>query len=91
LRLSAFAVLRLITISNFVGFRGKVPSANRRKADARAADLAPTVKELQAAGVTSLRAIADGLNAKNVPTARGQGNWSAVQVMRVLERLGADV
>lgn len=82
------------------GFRGKVPSAKhralsaaalRRKADARAADLAPTIKELQAAGVTSLRAIADGLNAKNIPTARGQGNWSAVQVMRVLERLGADV
>ena len=58
---------------------------------ARAADLAPTIKELQAAGVTSLRAIADGLNAKSIPTARGQGNWSAVQVMRVLERLGADV
>jgi DNA invertase Pin-like site-specific DNA recombinase len=78
------------------GFRGKVPTAKhwalsaaalRRKADARAADLAPTIKELQAAGVTSLRAIADRLNAKNIPTARGSGEWSAVQVARVLPRL----
>ena len=53
----------------------------------RASDLAPTIKALQAAGATSLRAIADGLNAQNIPTARGAGEWSATQVMRVLERL----
>jgi DNA invertase Pin-like site-specific DNA recombinase len=53
----------------------------------RAADLAPTIQALQAAGATSLRAIADGLNAQNIPTARGTGQWSAVQVARVLERL----
>jgi len=34
-----------------------------------------------------LRAIAAGLNEQAIPTARGQGEWSAVQVMRVLERL----
>jgi hypothetical protein len=45
------------------------------------------IAELQAAGATSLRAIADGLNARCIPTARGSGEWSAVQVMRVLERL----
>jgi len=27
------------------------------------------------------------LNAKKIPTARGDGAWSAVQVARVLERL----
>jgi len=78
------------------GFRGKVPTtkhralsaaALRRKADGRAADLAPTIKEMQAAGASSLRAIADGLNAKNIPTARGSGEWSAVQVARVLDRI----
>ena len=53
----------------------------------RAADLAPTIQALQAGGATSLRAIADGLNAQNIPTARGAGSWSAVQVQRVLERL----
>jgi DNA invertase Pin-like site-specific DNA recombinase len=71
------------------GFRGKVPTAKHRvlstaalgrKADGRAADLAPTIKELQAAGATTLRAIADGLNARRIPTSRGSGEWSAVQV-----------
>ena len=54
--------------------------------DAKAADLAPIIKELRAAGKTSLRAIAAGLNEQGIPTARG-GEWSSVQVMRILERL----
>jgi DNA invertase Pin-like site-specific DNA recombinase len=56
------------------------------RAQSRAGDIAPAIKELQAAGKTSLRAIADGLNDAGIPTARS-GMWSAVQVMRVLERL----
>ena len=44
-------------------------------------------QELQAAGKTSPRAIAEGLNAQGIPTARGEGEWTATQVMRVLERL----
>jgi hypothetical protein len=62
-------------------------AAIETRAANRASDLAPVIAELQAAGATSLRAIADGLNAQNIPTARGQGEWSAVQVARVLERL----
>src|SRR6516164_4941450 len=55
------------------GDRGVIPNARSHKASAealrlrtaaRAADLAPIVKELQAAGKTSLRAIAEGLNAQ---------------------------
>jgi DNA invertase Pin-like site-specific DNA recombinase len=78
------------------GNRGVKPTAKMQKAskvalqaraDARAADVAPTIKALQAGGATSLRAIAEGLNAKKIPTARGAGTWSAVQVMRVLERI----
>ena len=77
------------------GDRGVVPSkraramgveALRARADAKAADLAPIIKELQAAGKTSLRAIAAGLNEAGIPTARG-GEWSSPQVMRMLERL----
>jgi DNA invertase Pin-like site-specific DNA recombinase len=77
------------------GFRGAMPTARMRKlsaealrarADAKAADLAPIIKELQAAGKTSLRAIAAGLNEAGIPTARG-GEWSSAQVMRILERL----
>jgi len=45
------------------------------------------VKALQAGGATSLRAIAEGLNTQGIPTARGKGTWSAVQVARVLNRI----
>src|SRR5499427_6971396 len=64
------------------GDRGVIPNARSHKASAealrlrtaaRAADLAPIVKELQAAGKTSLRAIAEGLNAQGIPTARVEG------------------
>jgi DNA invertase Pin-like site-specific DNA recombinase len=65
----------------------KAQAAVQQRADARAADVAPTIKALQAAGATSLRAIAAGLNAQGIPTAKGNGQWSAVQVQRVLERL----
>jgi hypothetical protein len=60
----------------------------RSRADARAADLAPIVRELQSAGVTSLVGIAAAFNERSIPTATGQGTWHAVQVSRVLARLG---
>ena len=62
-------------------------AALQTRAAARASDIAPTIKALQAAGATSLRAIAAGLNEQGIPTARGSGTWSAVQVARVLERI----
>src|SRR6516165_6376083 len=49
-----------------------------------AADIVPIIKELQASGCTSLRAIAAGLEERGIPAARG-GKWSAVQVSRLLE------
>jgi len=57
------------------------------QARARAIDLAPTIKELQAAGYESLRAIAAALDNRGIPAVRG-GNWSAVQVARLLEAAG---
>jgi DNA invertase Pin-like site-specific DNA recombinase len=60
--------------------------AIRERALARASDLASTVKELQAAGCESLRALAEGLDARGIPAARG-GKWSAVQVSRLLGRI----
>jgi Recombinase len=53
----------------------------------RRGTIGPTVNALQAAGVKNLRAIAAGLNNQGIPTARGQGEWTATQVARVLERL----
>jgi DNA invertase Pin-like site-specific DNA recombinase len=63
--------------------------ANARKAAERATDLAPLIAELQAAGKTSLRAIAEGLHERGIPTARGADDCSAVQVARVLARGGS--
>jgi DNA invertase Pin-like site-specific DNA recombinase len=57
------------------------------RAQERASDLAATIKELQAAGCESLRAIAEGLEGRGIPAARG-GKWSAVQVARLLDRTG---
>jgi Recombinase len=59
--------------------------SNKRIAAERAADIAPVIAEQKAAGATSLRAIAAGLNERGIPTARG-GEWSATQVMRVIGR-----
>ena len=78
------------------GDRGYVITAKARaagkaargaKAQARASDLAPVVKELHAAGCESLRAIAAGLDERGIPAARG-GKSSAVQVARLLGAAG---
>lgn len=57
------------------------------KADARAADLLPIIREIQAGGV-SLRQVAAELTRRGIETPRKGGVWSGVQVGRVLERLG---
>jgi hypothetical protein len=63
-------------------FTGVTNEARQASADERAA-----LKELQAAGVTSLRAIAAALNERGIPTATGYGRWHHVQVGKVLARL----
>jgi DNA invertase Pin-like site-specific DNA recombinase len=77
------------------GDRGVKPSAKTRaiataaiqkRATDRAADIAPTIRTLQAGGAVSLRAIAAGLNAAGITTARGCVAWDASQVRRVLQR-----
>jgi len=66
---------------------GKAAKAVRSRAAQRAADIGPTIRKLQAAGATSLQAIAKGLNDQGIPTSRGNGQWSAAQVRRILARL----
>lgn len=64
---------------------------NERKAkiaDKRAAELAPVIKAIQADGFTSLRSLATELNARTIASARG-GQWSAMQVKRLLDRIPA--
>ena len=54
------------------------------KASKRAADLLPVISDLKANGAVSLHQIAAGLNERGITTARG-GQWTAVQVQRVLK------
>src|SRR5581483_10717479 len=57
-----------------------------RRADERANDLAPILKQLRASGITSLGRLAKALTERGIPTARGGTKWTAVQVSRVLMR-----
>jgi DNA invertase Pin-like site-specific DNA recombinase len=77
------------------GFRGRAGTATdlakarairSAKAQNRASDLAPTIRQLQSEGANSLRAVAAGLNAGGITAARG-GQWSAAQVRSVLRRI----
>jgi len=71
------------------GVRPKTEARNtaiQAGAEAFARKVAGLVQPMRQAG-KSLREIAESLNASGVATARG-GQWSASQVMRVLDRLG---
>jgi hypothetical protein len=57
------------------------------RANQIAAELAPVIAELRAAGITSKKGIAKALNKRAIPTPRGIGEWRAIQVARVLARL----
>jgi len=74
------------------GDRGVIPDADSRKrageavqrrVQRRAADLSPTVRQIQATGINSLQGIARALNGMGITTARG-GQWDATQVKRLL-------
>jgi DNA invertase Pin-like site-specific DNA recombinase len=54
-------------------------------ADNHAANVLPVIREIRKAGPTTLREIADALNARGVQTARG-GQWYATTVSNVLAR-----
>lgn len=86
------AKARGVTLGGFRGRAGTTADLERARAartasaDQRATDLAGTITGLQASGVTSLRSIAEALNAQRITAPRG-GEWSAIQVARVLQRL----
>jgi DNA invertase Pin-like site-specific DNA recombinase len=60
--------------------------AKTAKAKQTAAAVLPVIRELQAAGTSSLHGIARELTRRRIPTPRGAGDWQAVQVRRVLDR-----
>jgi DNA invertase Pin-like site-specific DNA recombinase len=59
---------------------------NKAAADAHAKALASNIRELRAAGIKSVRAIAAELNKRRVPTAR-DAKWHATSVVRLLNRI----
>jgi DNA invertase Pin-like site-specific DNA recombinase len=65
--------------------QAKGQAAQKADADSRAANVLPVIREIQAAGVTSLNAIAQTLNARGVQTPRG-GHWFASSVKNLLSR-----
>ncbi len=67
--------------------RATANAAHKASADAHAADVAPAIREAQAAGAKSLRQIAAALNGRGIATARG-GRWEAQTVANVLRRGG---
>jgi Recombinase len=50
-----------------------------------AANVLPIIREIRKAGASTLRDIADALNARGIQTARG-GQWHATTVSNVLAR-----
>jgi DNA invertase Pin-like site-specific DNA recombinase len=59
--------------------------AVKTEADRYAANVLPIIREAQRAGASTLRQLADALNARGIPTARG-GQWYAQSVANILER-----
>lgn len=57
-----------------------------KRADDRARDVMPIVRDAQGQGITSLRGIADHLNARSIKSPRG-GTWHAASVARLLSRV----
>jgi hypothetical protein len=78
-------MVRVETSPGRRGMQGAL--ANKRAADSRANALASTIRELEAAGFISRRALTDELNRRRIPTAR-DGRWHYSTVVRMLTRLG---
>jgi DNA invertase Pin-like site-specific DNA recombinase len=65
--------------------RKQAVQALKLAADRHAANVLPVIQEVRRAGATTLRDIADALNARGVSTPRG-GQWYAASVRNVLAR-----
>ena len=65
--------------------RGQAVAAIKAEADRAAGNVLPIIAEIRKSGATTLRAIAEALNARGVPTPRG-GRWHAMSVRNALAR-----
>jgi DNA invertase Pin-like site-specific DNA recombinase len=76
---------RRVSAERFAEIGAAARQARTERAERGRAEILPTIAKIQAAGATTLRQISAELNALEIPAARG-GEWSAVQVRRILER-----
>ena len=76
----------LLGSPNLPEARKKAVAEIRTRADQRAANIAPVIREIQRAGAKSLREIADALNARGITAPRG-GRWYGKSVSNVLARV----
>jgi DNA invertase Pin-like site-specific DNA recombinase len=70
---------------NIVAAREQAVTAIKAEAERAAGNVLPIIAEIRKSGATTLRAIAQALNARGVPTPRG-GRWHAMSVKNVLAR-----
>lgn len=70
-----------------IASKGRRAGMKERMAQSAAwvADVLPIIDDIRESGAESLREIAEALNERGIETRRG-GEWSAVQVQRVLQR-----
>jgi hypothetical protein len=68
---------------------GRLTGAEVRASRARrhAAELAPIIQSIQAAGISTIREITHELNRRGIPTATGKEQWQESQVLKVMRRL----
>lgn len=70
---------------NLAAARAPANAVRIALADDHAVNVLPVIREIEATGANTLRAIADALNARGIATARG-GRWAAQTVANVLKR-----
>lgn len=91
----AAAKARGTKLGGFRGYTGTAEdcaianAAKRQKANARAADLAPILAQIDPEDRLSLRELAAALNDRAIPTSTGRGHWTATTVRRLRTRLAA--
>jgi DNA invertase Pin-like site-specific DNA recombinase len=86
LRMKRKQGIRLGNNTNLRTAQSNGNAAQREIADSHATSLEQQLLSIKRAGLTSYTAIADALNARGVPTARG-GNWHAQTVKRIATRI----
>jgi DNA invertase Pin-like site-specific DNA recombinase len=70
---------------NIEAARGEAMEAIKAEADRAAGNVLPIIAEIKKSGASTLRAIAEALNARGIPTPRG-GRWHATSVRNALAR-----